>query len=660
MADFKPTFPINPNIRPVANNLNCAVNTITRYDMEFIKAYNDKELLHALCYQIANVIDMLNLTQEQFEKLVLWVNSKLEEYTSNKLEEWLKSGVLESIIKELIETQYDSYVENYESVVSNKIKTYGYEELKKEIDIFKVKYKDMCTFITVGKSYLKRDIYLIVLGNISADNKCLIVGNQHAREIHTTQLIMKQLEFICENWNRNYNGEKTSDIFKNTAYFIIPNINPDGTELVLRGIDSVPLDTPDYNNLINNIKNAVTYKFRNNIKKNSDVDESWDLYPDIQWNGNIGKIPNYAFRNNDTFIWKSNLQGIDLYYNTWEDDVNRVAYNSSLSSGSITQGKYRSEGDMGNVGFGATENIILLNIIKTYNIRKYSIMYHGRTPVLSWNYSLNGEVLNRSKHIIESFGKVVSTHPSVNISNRMGTCGYMYSYQELNAPLSEYAKTNSFVTEIGYLRFPPINEDNGEYINTAPYMASPLSNEQEPYIWKFNKYGMISYNFWVREKDNNIIYDNISVLTMAKHNSTPTLRGLDESGHADNNLYAGSYSTREGNWRKIGNMIYLNYKIVISSRGTLNSTSNGVALEISGLPKHDNTSSSYGICSNVSNLDFPLSDKNGAKIIGIINPNSNLIILYAENSSGGRLRLRQSDIKEKFGFQLSLFYSCEF
>ena len=44
MADFRPTFPFDQNIRPVTNNLNCAVNTITRYDMEFIKAYNDKEL----------------------------------------------------------------------------------------------------------------------------------------------------------------------------------------------------------------------------------------------------------------------------------------------------------------------------------------------------------------------------------------------------------------------------------------------------------------------------------------------------------------------------------------------------------------------------------------------------------------------------------------
>ena len=87
MADFRSKFPIDTNIRPVANNLNCAVNTITRYDMEFIKAYSDKELLHALCYQIENVIDMLNLTQGQFEKLVLWVNSELEEYTSEKLEE---------------------------------------------------------------------------------------------------------------------------------------------------------------------------------------------------------------------------------------------------------------------------------------------------------------------------------------------------------------------------------------------------------------------------------------------------------------------------------------------------------------------------------------------------------------------------------------------
>lgn len=105
MADFRPTFPFDPNIRPVTNNLNCAVNTITRYDMEFIKAYSDKELLHALCYQIANVIDMLNLTQEQFEKLVAWINDNLWEYASNLLQQWLEQGLIKIGVNYNAETE---------------------------------------------------------------------------------------------------------------------------------------------------------------------------------------------------------------------------------------------------------------------------------------------------------------------------------------------------------------------------------------------------------------------------------------------------------------------------------------------------------------------------------------------------------------------------
>ena len=92
MADFRPTFPFDPNIRPVTNNLNCAVNTITRYDMEFIKAYSDKELLHALCYQIANVIDNL------------W------EYASNLLQQWLEQGLIKIGVNYNAETETLSFV----------------------------------------------------------------------------------------------------------------------------------------------------------------------------------------------------------------------------------------------------------------------------------------------------------------------------------------------------------------------------------------------------------------------------------------------------------------------------------------------------------------------------------------------------------------------
>lgn len=110
MADFRPTFPFDQNIRPVTNNLNCVVNTITRYDMEFIKAYNDKELLRALCYQIANVIDMLNLTQEQFEKLVAWINDNLWEYAGNLLQQWLEQGLIKIGVNYNAETETLSFV----------------------------------------------------------------------------------------------------------------------------------------------------------------------------------------------------------------------------------------------------------------------------------------------------------------------------------------------------------------------------------------------------------------------------------------------------------------------------------------------------------------------------------------------------------------------
>ena len=615
---------------------------IGMFDLDLIYQTTDVELLYQILYRVNEVVKSQNKIISDFNNILTWANTQIETYTKQQLQEWLDDGTFEDIIQELLNKMVDTYNETYSSIVSNAIENYGYDELMNEFNQFKIKYSTQCTFLLIGKSFLGRDIPMICLGNMNGSNKALIIGNQHARELHTAQLIMKQIEFICENWERNFDGEQTKDIFSNTCYFIIPNINPDGAELVVNGFDSIPLDTPNYNDLIADIKQALENKIRNNISKLSDVDESWDLYNDIVWTGNTGKIANYSFREQDLFMWKSNLQGIDLHLNMWKDGINRVAYNQALSSGQYTQGQFTSENDIGSVGFGASENTLLDTIMNTYGVFQYSLFYHGRTPVVQWNYALNNEVLNRANAIAQYMGRQTSTHLSTGRSNRVGSAGYMYSNSEVNQSSSFFDKTNALILESGYMRFPPINNDNGDYLLNAPIMASPLKNAQEEYIWKYNKYSMISYEYYVRNKDNWNLYGNQLIQNMNIGSPTVVLRGLDSDGHGDPTLYAGAYSTREAIWQRIGNIIFVNAKLVITSLGTLNNESaNGIAIEVQGIPPASN-------------------DKNCLTFFPKINAGSDLILLYASNLSGGNIILRQQDITNKFALNIQLMYNFDY
>lgn len=635
---------------------------IGMFDLDLIYQTSDVELLYQILYRVNEIVRSQHIIIDNFNNILTWANTQIEKYTKQQLQEWLDDGTFEDIINELLNKMVDTYNETYDSIVSTNIENYGYDELMNEFNQFKIKYSLQCTFLIIGKSYLGRDIPMICLGNMNGTNKALIIGNQHARELHTAQLIMKQIEFICENWERNFNGEQTKDIFSNTCYFIIPNINPDGSELVINGLSSIPQSTPNYNDLINNIKQALENKIRNNISKLSDVDESWDLYNDIVWSGNTGKIPSYSFREQDLFLWKSNLQGIDIHLNMWKDGINRIAYNQALSSGQYTQGQFASENDIGTVGFGATENTLLNTVMNTYGVFQYSLFYHGRTPVVQWNYSLNNEVLNRSYAIAKYIGKQTSTHLSSGRSSRVGSAGYMYSNSEVNQSQSFYNKTNSIILETGYMRFPPINNDNGDYLPTAPIMASPLKNNQEEYIWKYNKYSMISYEYFVRNKDNWNLYSEQLIQNENIGSPTVVLRGLNAEGSADSSLYAGAYGTREAIWQRIGNIIFVNVKLVITSLGTLNSeSSNGIAIEVQGIPPASSDKGDYiGTACQIKGYNCPLSDKNGLTVNPKINAGSKLILLYASNLTGGNIIVRQQDITNEFTINMQLMYNYDY
>ncbi len=119
-----------------------------------------------------------------------------------------------------------------ESIVEGKIFDYFENERLKN------KITEEYPFVThhiIGKSVCERDIHAFSLGNYK--NTILFAGGFHGQEWMTCLVLYKFLERIC---NCLKNGKKLSGVDIATSFLskgvtIIPCINPDGTEIAIKG-----------------------------------------------------------------------------------------------------------------------------------------------------------------------------------------------------------------------------------------------------------------------------------------------------------------------------------------------------------------------------------------------------------------------------------------
>ena len=367
--------------------------------------------------------------------------------------------------------------EDYDSIITNKFtKNYSYDDLSNDVDLIVNKYRDKVIKELIGTSVLGREINALILGNKIGENKLLVFSGHHAREQHMASLILKQIELYCENWNNKVNGELLSDIFKNSAIFFIPCINPDGLELCRIGLDSIPSYETDR---ISKIKQALETKIRTNLLLNKDINKEWDLYPLVTWKGEKGTLPSYTFRNEDMFMWKANANGVDLHYNCWDSENEEFIKSHASSSGFPTS--FASENYIGEVGMGEQENIALQRFIDKYGLKRYSISYHGKGPTVFWNYKQTGKQLQRNYRITEELCNISNTVYSESNNSPIGYTGYMYSKYKTDNLLYCCVRETGWGTN-------EINKDNNYTLPSSGYTICPLPDNQLEPIFEAEKY----------------------------------------------------------------------------------------------------------------------------------------------------------------------------
>lgn len=164
------------------------------------------------------------------------------------------------------------------SIVRTSSKIYSYPRLSNDLKTLSKLYADRMSYHSIGTSLDGRKLYEVILGNPDAKKKIMVTANIHAREYMTAQLTMKLIEFYCKNYYTGmYEGSYFSELFENTAFYIVPMVNPDGATISQFGIS--PIRSPKLQKILQTI-----------IKK-------------------------YRYSSYDIKRWKSNARGVDLNRN---------------------------------------------------------------------------------------------------------------------------------------------------------------------------------------------------------------------------------------------------------------------------------------------------------------------------------------------------------
>lgn len=117
-------------------------------------------------------------------------------------------------------------------IVKNEFLTYSiYENLVKELN---EKYKAL-KITTCGKSLLGKDIFAFVIGE--GKKNVVYVGGTHGVEWLTSLLLLKFTENLGVAYENEclISGFDIKDILENKKLIIIPELNPDGIEIAIKG-----------------------------------------------------------------------------------------------------------------------------------------------------------------------------------------------------------------------------------------------------------------------------------------------------------------------------------------------------------------------------------------------------------------------------------------
>lgn len=253
---------------------------------------------------------------------------------------------------------------------------YSYENMVSDLEKLKSRYGGHLQVNVIGTSHDGRNLYEAVLGNSNAEKHILIHAGIHAREYMTPLLVMKQLEYGLEFYDRgSYDGQPLSVILQQVAVHFVPMVNPDGIALSQFGLDAIRSEQ---------LRQEIQQCYASDVALGR-TSAAFDRY---------------------LMYWKANARGVDLNQNFpagWELIVASPA--PSYSSYKGTQ------------PLSEPETQALANLV---NARKWSatVSYHSMGNIIYWDYE--GNRVQQASGEITSLIEISTGYRAAGSSGRGG------------------------------------------------------------------------------------------------------------------------------------------------------------------------------------------------------------------------------------------------
>ncbi len=123
-----------------------------------------------------------------------------------------------------------------------------YSTMEEFIEIMSARY-DFMSVTSIGETILGRRIYMITLGEGSAEKGALYVGAHHGMEWITTLVLLRFINEYCEYYKsgKQVFGISVQSLFAKREINIIPMLNADGVDMQINGVEK---DNPLYERIM--------------------------------------------------------------------------------------------------------------------------------------------------------------------------------------------------------------------------------------------------------------------------------------------------------------------------------------------------------------------------------------------------------------------------
>ena len=219
----------------VEYNNDTRILTLSLYDKTLSFSVDDKEcnILDTVFYPIRNISDELGITVKWYDGLVT-VSTDDTVLTDEQIafykNELGYSGYEDVLWRDRLTPQW--FVDPYFP--------YTYLQMDADLHTLRKMYPDLFSEVySIGQSEEGREILAINFGK--GDTKVILCASMHAREYIATTYLMYYLDRYAYGYYTNEIKEDTyniREILDNVTFIVVPQINPDGINLVQYGVEN--------------------------------------------------------------------------------------------------------------------------------------------------------------------------------------------------------------------------------------------------------------------------------------------------------------------------------------------------------------------------------------------------------------------------------------